>query len=175
MFAAAIGSQSVPMAATEILKTRVSRDVKARVANLAHEDLLTEALWLRRLVARELRALPPQQGPSVPTTDSVARGSPPECRSKRQGGASRLYVRMRREDRLLLDERALSRCMASATYVSVLVRSHLRAITPLPREELAALKLAISELGAVGRNLNQIARAANQGVPISSVGREEFR
>jgi len=65
--------------------------------------------------------------------------------------------------------------MASATYVSVLVRSHLRAITPLPREELAALKLAISELGAVGRNLNQIARAANQGVPISSVGREEFR
>jgi len=38
------------MAATEILKTRVSRDVKARVANLAHEDLLTEALWLRRLV-----------------------------------------------------------------------------------------------------------------------------
>jgi len=151
MFAAAIGSQSVPVAATEILKTRVSRDVKAQVANLAHEDLLTEALWLRRLVARELRALRPQPGLSAPTTDVAVGGSGPGHRSKRQGEASRLYVRMRREDRLLLDERARGRYMASATYVSVLVRSHLRELTPLPREELAALKLAISELGAVGR------------------------
>jgi hypothetical protein len=65
--------------------------------------------------------------------------------------------------------------MASATYVSVLVRAHLRALPPLPKDELAALKHAVGELGAVGRNLNQIARAANQGARIAGPGREEFK
>jgi hypothetical protein len=65
--------------------------------------------------------------------------------------------------------------MASATYVSVLVRAHLRSLTPLPKDELAALKHAVGELGAVGRNLNQIARAMNQGARGSTMGRDEFR
>lgn len=65
--------------------------------------------------------------------------------------------------------------MAAATYVSVLVRSHLRDLAPLPKEELLALKRTVSELGAVGRNLNQIARAVNGGSRIAGVGREEFR
>jgi hypothetical protein len=102
---------------------------------------------------------------------TAARG---QC-SKDRGRASRLYLRVRREDRLLLHERATARGMASATYLSVLLRSHLRALTPLPKDELAALKRAVGELGAVGRNLNQIARAANQGVRIASPGRDEFR
>ncbi len=53
--------------------------------------------------------------------------------------------------------------MPSATYVAVLVRSHLRMLTPLPAAELDALKRSIAELGAIGRNLNQIARALNVG------------
>jgi hypothetical protein len=65
--------------------------------------------------------------------------------------------------------------MASATYVSVLVRSHLRTLAPLPKEELVALKRAVSELGAVARNLNQIARAANQGARVGGGGNEAFR
>jgi hypothetical protein len=65
--------------------------------------------------------------------------------------------------------------MAAATYVSVLVRSHLRDLAPLPKDELSALKRAVSELGAIGRNLNQIVRAANEGSRIAGVGREDFR
>jgi hypothetical protein len=74
-----------------------------------------------------------------------------------------------------LHERAEARGVASATYISVLVRSHLRSLAPLPKDELIALKRAVSELGAVGRNLNQIARAANEGSRILGVGREDFR
>ena len=81
---------------------------------------------------------------------------------------------MRREDHLLLHERAAARGMASATYVSVLVRSHLRALTPLPKDELAALKQAVGELGAIGRNLNQMTHAANQGARVIGPGRAEF-
>ena len=75
----------------------------------------------------------------------------------------------------MLHERAAARGMASATYVSVLVRTHLRSLAPLPKDELLALKQAVSELGAVGRNLNQVARAANSGACVVGIGHEEFR
>jgi hypothetical protein len=158
------------MAATEILKTRVTPDTKARVSEITKGELLTKAVWLRRLVSRAI------QEQAVAPTDAdrhLVRAVRSEC-PVGLGRASRLYVRLRREDRLLLQERAEARGMASATYVSVLVRSHLRALPPLPTHELAALKHAVGELGAVGRNLNQIARAVNQSARIASPGREEF-
>jgi hypothetical protein len=63
--------------------------------------------------------------------------------------------------------------MASATYVSVLVRSHLRNLAPLPKEELLALRHSIAELKAVGRNLNQMAKALNQDARGTAPGRQE--
>jgi hypothetical protein len=87
----------------------------------------------------------------------------------------RLYVRLDPTDRLLLNERAAARGMPAATYVAVLVRSHLRNLAPLPKQELLALKSAVAELGAIGRNLNQIARAMNQGQRGAGPGREELR
>jgi hypothetical protein len=62
--------------------------------------------------------------------------------------------------------------MPSATYVAVLVRSHLRKVIPLPTEELAALKRSIAELGAIGRNLNQIAKVLNAGGRLEAPGRQ---
>ena len=44
----------------------------------------------------------------------------------------------------------------------MLVRTHLRGMPPLPDRELAALRHAAGALGAVGRNLNQIARVAHR-------------
>ena len=134
---------------------------------------MTESIWLRRLVLRELRAVAPEDGERHRGEKSAA-AAQGGCSDKRAPGSS-LYVRLRPEDRLLLHERAAARGMASATYVSVLVRSHLRSLPPLPKDELGALKRAVGELGAVGRNLNQIARAANQGARGDSIGQDEFR
>lgn len=161
---------------TEVLKTRVTPEMKARVAETTEAELLTEAVWLRRIVAKELRERQTTSGPLHEATGrhaAAAFAGRGIC-SKKFGPASRLYVRMRREDRLLLHERAAARGMASATYVSVLVRSHLRKLTPLPKDELAALRQAVGELGAIGRNLNQITRAANQGARVTSHGGVEF-
>src|ERR1700678_1151895 len=55
-----------------------------------------------------------------------------------------------------------ARELAAATYVSMLVRTHLQNVPPLPDRELAELRHAVGALGAVGRNLNQIARVAHQ-------------
>jgi hypothetical protein len=156
------------MGVTEVIKARLTREDKARVATVTQAELLSESAWLRRLVLRELLAVQPEHagGEALRT-----RG---RC-SAHRGAASRLNVRLRTEDRLLLHERAAARGMASATYISVLVRSHLRSLAPLPKDELVALKRSVGELGAVGRNLNQIARAANEGGRIAGLGRDEFR
>ncbi len=63
--------------------------------------------------------------------------------------------------------------MAAATYVSVLVRAHQRQLTPVPQDELQALSRAVAELGAIGRDLNQIARANHQADLIGGPRRED--
>ena len=76
----------------------------------------------------------------------------------------------------MLEARAAARGMRAATYVSVLTRSHLRSLAPLPKEEFLALKRSIGELASIGRNINQIAKAANQGGhQLPAPVREEFR
>ena len=53
--------------------------------------------------------------------------------------------------------------------------TELRALAPLPKSELMALKRAVAELGLVGRNLNQIARAANRAERIGGPTSEDLR
>jgi hypothetical protein len=74
-----------------------------------------------------------------------------------------------------MDARAEARGMRSATYVSVLVRSHLRMLAPLPKDELLALKRSIAELATIGRNINQIANGVNEGGRAPGSVKEEFR
>jgi hypothetical protein len=159
--------------ATEVLTTRVTPDVKERVTAIVREQFLTESIWLRRLVLQELQAMSSED--AVPRR--CGNGSTPvrgQCSTRSEPDSS-VHVRLPKDDRLLLHERAAARGMASATYASVLMRSHLRSLAPLPKDELVALKQAVSELGAVGRNLNQIARAANSGARVACIGHDEFR
>jgi hypothetical protein len=155
-----------PMVATQFLKTRVPPDIKNRVQQAASQQLITESVWLKRLVIQALRDSVESDSNQLGRASST---DPPGARH------ARLYVRLRDEDRLLLRERATARGMAVAAYVSVLVRSHLRNLAPLPKEELLTLKRSVAELGAIGRNLNQIAKAANQGGKPSGPEREGLR
>jgi hypothetical protein len=88
---------------------------------------------------------------------------------------SRFSIRLRPDDQILLRERAAARGLPAATYVSVLTRAHLRSLSPLPKAELLALRRTVSELGSIGRNLNQIARAANQDERTGGPSREDLR
>jgi hypothetical protein len=163
------------MRCTEFLKARVSPEIKLQVKTIADRDLMTEAAWLKRLVTREIRTAET----SGSTATEIGRGD--SVQSNRGAGRKAtvrprpVFVRFRDEDRLLLDARAAARGMRPATYVSVLTRSHLRSLTPLPKEEFLALKQNIGELASIGRNINQIARAMNEGGRAPGSVREEFR
>ena len=144
------------------LKTWVARDTKERFATLARHQGLSDSALLRRLVDLMLQTAGGGAAAPVPVTGRVARDL-------------RLTVRLHPADQALLRERAAARGMPAATYVSVLTRAHLRALAPLPKEELLALKRTVSELGSIGRNLNQIAHAANRGERVTGPNREELR
>jgi Bacterial mobilisation protein (MobC) len=163
------------MACTEFLKARVSPDIKLQAKAVADRELLSEATWLKRLVLREIRA---RDGASASEGESSwaarirHRGREADGPN---GGGKPMLVRLRNEDRLLLDARAEARGMRPATYASVLLRSHLRQLTPLPKDELLALKRSIAMLASIGRNINQIAKAANQGDRVPDSAGAEFR
>jgi hypothetical protein len=161
------------MVASEFVKVRLPVDLKRRVKALSERQLLTESAWLKRLVVRELQAEEAGQADVPGATTSVTSNRHQSKEPDRCGG--RVYVRLRHDDKLLLAARAASRGMKSATYVASLTRCHLRQVTPLPTAEFLALKRSIGELAAIGRNLNQIARAANSGNQGSPSGKDEFR
>ena len=159
------------MNCTEVVKARVSPEIKSQVKALAERQLLTEAAWLKRLVIRELRAA--SEADSSDSVDptrlagEVARGP--------NDGVKRVYVRLCTDDWLLLEARAGARGLRPATYLAVLTRSHLRSLAPLPKDEYLALMRSIAELAAIGRNINQIAHAANSGRPLPDSVAAEFR
>jgi hypothetical protein len=130
-----------PVVAAHFLKTRVPLETKRRVVGIARQKLITESIWLRQVVIAALCAAQSHDDDTAAVASEPARDV-------------RIYLRLRAEDRLLLQERASARGMAAATYISVLARAHLRKAPPLARDELLALKHTIAELGALGRNLN---------------------
>jgi hypothetical protein len=138
------------MVDSHFIAARVSPETKARLRALAAQRQTSESALLKRLLEMTLEGAPEAHLTNASSAPKVARDA-------------RLYVRLWPDDQLLLAERSASCGMPAATYVSVLVRAHLRQMGPLPKDELQALKGAIAQLGAIGRNLNHIARAVRQG------------
>lgn len=144
------------------LKTWVTRETKERFAAVARHQGMSDSALLKRLVDHMLQTAGGAESVAVEATGRAARDS-------------RLTVRLHPSDQSLLRARAAARGMPAATYVSVLTRAHLRALVPIPKEELLALKRTVAELGIIGRNLNQIAHAANRGGHVTGPNREELR
>jgi hypothetical protein len=162
------------MRCTDTLKTRVSSEMKLQAKVIADREFLSEATWLKRLVIREIRARRDASGAESELLRSESIPEPARLAPRKNGGGKPMLVRLTAEDRLLLDARAEARGMRPTTYASVLLRSHLRQLTPLPKDELLALKRSIAELGSIGRNINQIAKAVSGGGEVPGSVRGEF-
>lgn len=144
-------SDTAHMAANPCIQCRVTPEAKARLRGLALQRHLTESMLLQQLVEGALL-----QTIGGATESEVSAPVEPISRT------ARVFVRLRPEDHLLLKERAGRRSMAVASYASLVLRVHLRNVTPLPDREIAELRRAVAALGMVGRNLNQIAKVAHQ-------------
>ena len=156
-----LSSHSVRMAADAFIQLRVPLAMKAHLHVLAERERISKSALVRQLVTAMLRSQVQPPPARLDLMQPTARGA-------------RFSVRLDVEDRRLLILRASSRGMPSATYVSLLLRAHLRGVAPIPKEEILVLKRSVAELRAVGNNLNQIVKAIHQGRPMTT-GREELR
>jgi hypothetical protein len=141
------------------LSTWIATEAKQRFAGAACHLGLSESALVRRLVLQFLATATEVPAPLFP---------PDRARE------ARITVRLAAEDRALLRERAVARAMPASTYVSVLVRAHLRRLAPLPDRELAALKATTAELAALGRNLSVTAGLVGAPDQRSGPTREEL-
>ena len=134
-----------------------SPEKKEKFAALAAARGMSETALLAVLVDHVLEANPaPAVSPPTDDDEGVS--------------TDRLTLRLRPGDRPLVEARAAKRGMKASSYLVALVRAHVRGHAPLPAAELNQLKVAVGELSAVGRNLNQLTRAMNSGVGPAVVG-----
>jgi hypothetical protein len=106
--------------------------MKERFRAVACYHGLSESRLLKRLMEAALltaAAVKPQVSESI---EPVAVGG-------------KNSVRLWTDDLLLLRERAKARAMPTSTDVSLLIRSHLRSVIPLPTAELDVLKRSAAE------------------------------
>jgi hypothetical protein len=148
------------MAGSTHLSTWVSAETKQRFAGAAARQGLSESALLKRLIEQMLSIGAGEEG--APPAPVPSRGA-------------RVTIRLVADDQALLRERAAARTMPAATYVSSLVRAHLRQVAPLPDRELAALRATVNELAAVGRNLNTMTRLLHQGSGRAEPGRRDLQ
>ena len=130
---------------------------------IAHDRGVTESDLLKKLV--DVALLQSTGMPDLTVAEPVGAVS----------RNARVFVRLRPEDHILLRERAAGRGMAGATYASIVLRTHLRGVARIPDREFAELKRAVAELGAIGRNLNQITRVANETRRVNSPSTQDLR
>lgn len=149
------------MTADAFIQCRVTAAMKSALQAAAARQQRTESALVKHMLETMLQTVGVPDPNVAPATQPLR--------------VARLSVRLTVEDWALLQARAATRCMAPATYASTLLRAQLRALAPLPKEELLALKQSIAELSAIGRNLNQIVRAANEGGRVNGPSQGELR
>lgn len=135
------------MAAEAFIQCRVPQAMKAALRAAAERQQLTESALLKRMLELILHSAGAVDAGGVTTADRPAR-------------QARLYVRLTVGDRQLLQERSAARCLAPATYASILLQAHLRALTPLPEAELRALRQSTPSAETSTRSPERPLRAA---------------
>jgi hypothetical protein len=100
----------VDMAASPCIQCRVDPQLKLGLQAIAVGQGVTESAVLKRLVIAAV-GMAPANDARVLAVEPI-------------GPPARVYVRLRRSDHAQLRERAAGRGVASATYVSMLVRTH---------------------------------------------------
>ena len=102
------------MNCAEVLKTRVPSNLKIQVKAIADREFLSEAAWLKRLVLREIRSVRGAESGEREICRSIGARSPSQAARPRGASGPPMLVRLKRDDRQLLDARAEARGMRPA-------------------------------------------------------------
>ena len=146
---------------SRVIATRVPPDTRARFAALAARHHLSASNLLAKMVDEVLKTngdiSPGSGGPRSPyeSENSV-------------GLAGRVTLRLRNGDRALAAQRAHSRGMKTGTYLTLLIHNHVRDAAVLPPNELDQIKVTVTRLAALGRQLRMFGMPNTLPDPVAS-------
>jgi len=130
------------------LKARVGQDTRETFRQRANARGTTESELLRALVMAEIgKDLTEEKQPET---------------NQEKIGVERITVRMPSFLMQAAKEKGKAKGMAPSRWITALVQSNLAKKPVMADQELLALKANIRELTAIGRNINQMARALNE-------------
>jgi predicted HicB family RNase H-like nuclease len=141
-----------------VVKARLNPELHRRFETLRLSQNLSASELLQRAVENELQASNQAAQPRSSTHEPLAK--PPAGSDALE--ITRLTVRLPAYVREAAAGRAQAKGWRVTPWVAALVQSHIAATPVLTDAELQAVEAAIRELGAIGRNINQIARALNE-------------
>jgi predicted DNA binding CopG/RHH family protein len=131
-----------------IVKARVDHATRAQIAAHALSRGVSESELLRQALRRELDGDPRPAQPAAPERDETS--------------TARITVRIPSFVADAAKMRAQAAGMAPSRWIANLVQSNVARHPVLADCELQSLEATTRELAALGRNINQIARALNQ-------------
>ena len=136
-----------------VIATRIDAVVKEAFSRRANQEQVTEAKLLELIIRRFLGAENfNETAPKEKSTDDL------EVRSKD------IRVRVTPSTYQQLQYLGESRGWSRSTYIAKLLDVHLTGNPRFSDKEFRQLKMTTYQLSAVGRNINQIARALNSGI-----------
>jgi len=137
---------------TLTLQARVGAEIRAKAEGLAtqRKQRLTDLVF--KAVQRELI----EAGALEATTEPAAIDVDPQ-----DAMTTRVTVSLPRFIKKAVDERAAAADRKTAAWLAALVQSNVMRNPVLLDAELAAIERTTRELSALGRNINQVARALN--------------
>ena len=137
-----------------ILRARVDEDLKSLFLQKAEERDLSESELLRKIVLEFFT-----HEKKKDEVEDVLRAVEPDAENAEN---EKMTIRL---PRFLVDaakERAKAKGMATSRWIAALVQSSLMQKPVMVDQELTVLRSNIRELNAIGRNINQMARALNE-------------
>jgi len=134
-----------------VLKTFVDEEPKQLFKKLSNERGLSESELLRSIVLEAIR-----KTPFTESAQSELQPNPERTESER------ITVRMPGFLMNAAKDRATAKGMVPSRWIAALAQSNLARKPVMADHELLALKANIRELTAIGRNINQMARALNE-------------
>jgi predicted DNA binding CopG/RHH family protein len=143
-----------------VLKTRVDLDTKIRFAGQAKRARLSESELLR---VRVVDRLEPATEHAVPATSEPQESAAPD----------RMTVWLPAGLKEAVKTRARQRGMAPSRWMASLAQFNLTNVAALNEDEVSQLRTSNRELAAIGRNINQVARALN--APLQNKDRVPLR
>jgi hypothetical protein len=142
-----------------VVRARLNPELHKRFKALRKAEGLTESELLQRAVANELDRPGGLANSCAPGAATHAARVPKAIGEGVE--KTRLTVRLPAYVRHAAAERARTQGFRVSAWISSLVQSHVASTPVLTETELLAVELTNRELGAIGRNINQIARALN--------------